>query len=96
MKYAKFIAKGIFVKFEPFEGAKQLVETEPEFMYGYRPVRSFVESEDKIEAVWDYIKLTEEEMREIEEEQRNSDMDEPVEVDKAEAYDIIIGGEINE
>lgn len=82
MRYGKFISGGMLERDFPAEGYKPIVETAPETPEGYRAVSRYVDAGDTIVSVWEYIELTDEEKREIEERG----------VDDAEALAIILGG----
>ena len=83
MRYGKFVNKGILVRESPADGYKPIVETAPETPDGYRAVSSYVDAGETITTEWEYIELTDEEKREIEERG----------IDDAEALAIIFGGD---
>lgn len=87
MRYAKIMRGGILVKSSLFEGAKLLVDSMPEYREGYKPVGHYVETDDAITMVWDYVPYTDDELAEI----ASMPEPEPTIEDKAEAYDILIG-----
>lgn len=83
MRYGKLISGGMLERDYPADGYKPIIDTPPETPDGFRAVCSYVDDEDAIRPVWEYIELTEEEKEEIE--QRG--------IDNAEAFDILFGGE---
>ena len=82
MRYGKFISGGMLERDFPAEGYKPIEETPPETPDGFRAVFCYVDAGDAITTVWEYIELTDEEKREIEERG----------IDDAEALAIIFGG----
>lgn len=82
MKYGKFIGGGMLERDFPAEGYKPIAETVPETPEGYRAVSRYVDAGETITTEWEYIELTDEEKREIEERG----------IDAAEALAIILGG----
>lgn len=82
MRYGRFISGGMLERDFPAEGYKPIVETAPETPDGYRAVSRYVDAGETITTEWEYIKLTDEEKREIEERG----------IENAEAFDIIFGG----
>lgn len=82
MSYGKFVSGGLLVRQAPAEDYKPIVGKAPETPDGYRAVFRYVDAGDTITTVWEYIELTDEEKREIEERG----------IDDAEALAIILGG----
>lgn len=82
MSYGKFVNAGLLVRETPADGYKPIVETAPETPNGYRAVSRYVDAGETITTEWEYIELTDEEKREIEERG----------VDDAEALEILLGG----
>ena len=82
MSYGKFVSGGLLVRQSTADGYKPIVETSPETPEGYRAVSRYVDAGGKITTEREYIELTDEEKREIEERG----------IDDAEALAIILGG----
>lgn len=82
MRYGKFVNKGILARESPAKNYKPIEETAPETPEGFRAVYRYVDAGDVIVTEWEYIELTDEEKREIEERG----------IDDAIAFDIIFGG----
>lgn len=82
MSYGRFVNAGLLVRSTPADGYKPIVETAPGTPEGYRAVSRYVDAGDTITTEWEYIELTDEEKREIEEHG----------IDDAEALAIILGG----
>lgn len=82
MSYGRFVNAGLLVRNAPADGYKPIAETAPEPPEGYRAVSRYVDAGDTITTEWEYIELTDEEQREIEERG----------IDDADALAIILGG----
>lgn len=81
MRYGKFISGGLLVRDFPDDGYKPIVETAPETPDGYRAISHYEDAGETINAVWEFVELTEEEKQEIEERG----------IEDAEALEILLG-----